>query len=71
MFNIKNLRKAKSEIKALVLEKENLDWQLEEERKTIIKLIDKNNEFRYEIEQLKSQLPNRDPKTGRFTSKKK
>ena len=30
MFNIKNLRKAKAEIKALVLEKENLDWQLKE-----------------------------------------
>ena len=71
MFNIKNLRRAKAEIKALVLEKENLDWQLEEERKTIIKLIEKNNEFRYKIEQLKSQLPNRDTKNGRFTSKKK
>ena len=45
--------------------------RLEEERKTIIKLIEKNNEFRYKIEQLKSQLPNRDTKNGRFTSKKK
>ena len=64
MFNIKNLRKAKAEV---------YEWQKQWKDcfSVLERVTEENIAYKEQIKQLKSQLPNRDTKNGRFTSKKK